>query len=400
MTTRECVNFKETIRLCPICKCSYGKLLTYIDFLKFSDDVLPDHYDVVSCASCGFVYNDTIATQSVFDLYYTSQAKYDGLNISGAGQMSDLDNERYNKFIRILAPFISTVDSEIADIGCGQGGFLKMLKSRGFHRLFGLDPSAVCVKLVVKDGINAMEGNLLNFQPHQKFDVVVLTGVLEHIFDLRAAAVKLFSILMNSGLLLIEVPDASRYLGYDCAPFYRFDFEHINHFSIPHLRNLFGLYRFELVVQETTDNKVSQNSLSPTIMALFRKSKHYFFEPEFSLEGFIGDYIHQSQLLEYNETIEQLARSGRSLLVWGLGAHTARLLKQTRLNQCNIVAFIDNSPHKTGKSLLNKPVYSSQRLPDFTPPAPLLLISSVLYAKEMQAFAIKINYGGEVLCLT
>jgi SAM-dependent methyltransferase len=390
---------QTSTRFCPICGNRQIELLTQIDFLLFPESLLPNHYDIVACHFCGFVFNDTNATQADFNRYYALQSKYDLASIEGIDGFSSPNRERYMKITGFLDSALPSASASIIDIGCGRGGLLKMLKGKGFHNLFGIDPSKVCVRLFNNDGIHASQDNLFTFNPNQKFDVAILTGVLEHIFDLGVAADKLSAILTREGLLLVEVPDASRYLGYDSTPFYRFDFEHINHFSLPHLQNLFGLHNFKLVSHLLTDNKVSQNSFSPTIIALFSRSNQSFFEPDFSLEKDIADYIVQSHRLEDNETIERLARSGRSLLVWGLGAYTARLLKQTRLSQCNIVAFIDNSPHKQGKLFLNRPVYSSQKLSDFAEPAPLLVICSVLYSMEMQEFIRKINYKGEVICL-
>lgn len=388
-----------TIRHCPICNNVEGKLLTKVEFMPFADWPLPCHYDIVACCRCGFVYNEMNATQEDFDKYYASISKYDTPNISGAGQMSEMDRERYEKLIAFLAPFISADVPAIADIGCARGGLLQTCKKHGYHNLYGLDPSKSCVASLQHWGIEAETGELLNFNTPRKFDIIMFTSVLEHIFDLQSAVAKLYELLSDSGLLLIEVPDAFRYADYEKTPFYRFDFEHINHFSVPHLKNLFGLHSFELVSHLLTDNKVSQNLLSPNIIALFRKSKQPFFKPEFSLKISILDYIHQSQKLERSEVIEQLVNSGKPVLIWGLGAHAARLLKQNRLNQCNIVAFIDNNPHKTGKTLLDKPVYSSQKLSTFSSPAPLLVICSVLYTSEMQNFAKK-NYNGEIICLT
>lgn len=388
-----------TLRHCPVCNNGQGEFLTGVDFVHFADCPLPCHYEIIACCKCGFVYNEMNATQADFDKYYASMSKYDTQKISGAGQMTELDIERYKKIIAFLVPFISTDAPAIADIGCAHGGLLKTLKKLGYHNLYGLDPSKSCVASLQQDGIIAETGELLNFNTPRKFDIIMFTSVLEHIFDLQTTVAKLSELLSDSGLLLIEVPDAFRYVDYQTAPFYRFDFEHINHFSIPHLRNLFGVHNFELLSHLLTEVNVSQDLLAPTLIALFRKSKHSFFKPEFLLKRSILDYILRSQQLDCNEVINQLVILGKPILIWGLGAHAARLLKQKGLDKCNIVAFIDNNPHKVGKSLLNKPVYSSQNLSEFATPAPLLVICSVLYANEMQEYA-KINYNGEILCLT
>ena len=46
-------------------------------------------------------------------------------------------------------------------------------------------------------------------------------------------------LLNPNGIIYIEVPDANRYSNYYVVPFYYFDCEHINHFDINSLKNLF-----------------------------------------------------------------------------------------------------------------------------------------------------------------
>jgi SAM-dependent methyltransferase len=353
-------NIKEVIR--PICTSKKWKLLTGIDFMQLPDCPLPCHYDIVACCKCGFVYNEMNVARADFDKYYASMSKYDTPNISGAGQMPEMDSKGYEKFIAFLAPFISADTPAIADIGCARGGLQQTCKKHGYHNLFGLDPSKACVVLLQYEGIEAETGELLNFNAPRKFDIIMFTSVLEYIFDLQATVTKLADMLSDSGLLLIEVPDASRYADYAPSPFYRFDFEYINHFSIPHLRNLFGRYEFELADPKMTDNKVSEKLFLPTILSLFKKSGKLFFCPDFTLKKAVSEYICLSEKLELNEPINQLVDSQVSIYIWGLGAHTARLLKQTSLSRCNIKAFIDNDPHKAGHFLLGKPVLSSSIL--------------------------------------
>jgi len=394
------MNKLKTTRVCPVCGNNQGELLTGIDFLQFSGSALPEHYDIVACFACGFVYNDTDVKQADFCRYYSLQSKYAAKDITGTDGISHFDKKRFEKIINFMISVLPSLSVSIVDIGCAQGGLLNMLKEKGFHNLCGVDLSPACVEFIRSHGIEAVNSNLLDFQTERKFDVVLLTGVLEHIFDLQSSVIKLANLLSDAGSLLIEVPDASRYTDSTSAPFYRFDFEHINHFSLPHLQNLLGLHNFELISYLNTDNQVSENSVSPTMIAIFRKSKQPFFQPDFSLKNIILDYIHQSKRQEYHETINRLADSGKPILIWGLGAHAARMLKETKLKECNIVAFIDNDPYKAGKSLLGKPVYPSEKLSEFSAVKPLLVICSVLYSHEMHTFARKINYAGEVLCLT
>jgi SAM-dependent methyltransferase len=386
---------------CPVCGNHRSESLATIAFQTLPDFLLPDHYDVVACKGCGFVYNEAEAVQADYDEYYELTSKYDTKGISGAGGLSEIDKRKYEGIVSFLQPFLPSKDVAIIDIGCAKGGLLASLREKGFTNLYGLDPSA-CPHDGREDlGVRVFTGSILDFSLPRVFGVALFTSVLEHIRDLRAAARKLFSTLETDGLLLIEVPDASRYAEFRAAPFYRFDFEHINHFSAFHVQNLMATAGFELVRSLQLDLRVSKKTFSPTVLCLLRKTgKIGALRQDFSLRDAIARYVQQSRDAESFETINGIVDSQIPLCVWGLGAHTARLLKQSRLSEANIRAFVDNDPHKKGKHLLGKPVVPSTAIFEFNDGNTAMVIGSVLYEEEMRESLLNSGWSGKIFCLT
>ena len=84
------------------------------------------------------------------------------------------------------------------------------------------------------------------------FDCVCLTGVLEHLWDVDAAAQALRRLVRRDGIVYIEVPDAGRYLDPYVAPFEDFNTEHVNHFSLGTLQRLAERQGFRVVREEAT----------------------------------------------------------------------------------------------------------------------------------------------------
>jgi 2-polyprenyl-3-methyl-5-hydroxy-6-metoxy-1,4-benzoquinol methylase len=72
----------------------------------------------------------------------------------------------------------------------------------------------------------------------ESFGCAILTGVIEHIYDVQKAIKNISNLLKAGGILYLEAPDASRYIDYYIVPYYYFDSEHINHFDMHSLRNL------------------------------------------------------------------------------------------------------------------------------------------------------------------
>ena len=136
-------------------------------------------------------------------------------------------------------------EKTILDVGAGTGDFLKVCKNNNW-KVLGIEPSLDARKIAEKKGIHLKE-NLLAVS-NQKFDVITLWHVLEHVEDLKDTIKKLNSLLKPEGRIVIAVPN---YKSYD-AKFYKehwaaFDVpRHLWHFSQTSIQKLF--FEVEMVV--------------------------------------------------------------------------------------------------------------------------------------------------------
>ncbi len=105
----------------------------------------------------------------------------------------------------------------------------------------------------------------------RSFDCVILSQVIEHIYDLNKAIENVSHLLKNGGILYIEAPDASRY--WDCfiAPYYYFDCEHINHFDEHSLKNLLALNGLEVVSHSKKEVQAHQYHAYPVVSTIGKK---------------------------------------------------------------------------------------------------------------------------------
>ena len=62
----------------------------------------------------------------------------------------------------------------------------------------------------------------------ERFDVIIMVGVLEHLQDLDRAFAQLRQLIVAGALLYIEVPDVTAFADWPNAPFQDFRTEHIN----------------------------------------------------------------------------------------------------------------------------------------------------------------------------
>ncbi len=142
---------------------------------------------------------------------------------------------------------------KLLDYGCGTGEFLNVCQIASW-RCKGIEPSPVArrkasnlTKLPISESLNQLGS--------EKFDVITLWHVLEHVEDLNEKISELKGCLAEGGIILIAVPnheslDAKKYksswAGYDVP-------RHLWHFNQPTMRSL--LIKHGLKLLNTTPMK-------------------------------------------------------------------------------------------------------------------------------------------------
>jgi len=152
-------------------------------------------------------------------------------------------NYSLRKKVNLVTKLNNGVGS-ILDVGAGTGDFLREAKNKGW-KAFGVEPNASALKRAEEKGIS-LESELETYVG-QKFDVVTLWHVLEHIPNLDDTIEKLSSLVKPGGTLIIAVPN---YQSFDAKHYGKFwaayDVpRHIWHFSQHAIEKLFKAH-FEL----------------------------------------------------------------------------------------------------------------------------------------------------------
>jgi 2-polyprenyl-3-methyl-5-hydroxy-6-metoxy-1,4-benzoquinol methylase len=141
----------------------------------------------------------------------------------------------------------NTSSKNILDVGAGTGDFLKVCKNNSWN-VFGTEPNLEARNIAAKKGVDLKE-NLSEFK-NQKFNIITLWHVLEHVENLQEYILTLESLLSKNGRLLIAVPnfksdDANYYKKYWAA----FDVpRHLWHFSQSSIPKLF--FEVHMIVEK------------------------------------------------------------------------------------------------------------------------------------------------------
>lgn len=376
-------------RACAVCGSTPGKLLFRQTFSEMSKGSLLHGYDVVVCDTCGFGFADHIPSQTDFDLHYRDMSKYE--HQDQGGKETEYDFSRFLEIADSITPFLPDLKVHLLDIGCATGGLIALFKEKGYSNTIGLDPSPVCSESARKlHGVQVAVGTIYDagkvLTGGQTFDCVILVGVLEHLADINHAFLQMRKLLVNGGLLFIEVPDATDFTRWPNAPFQEFSTEHINYFSPTSLNNLLHKHGFVTVFNRRTTRNQTADIVMPVVTAMFRKKnldQSSVIVGERETEENLKNYILKSQKTEnaIQHVIDGIVRHAKPIIVWGVGTQTLRLLSTTGLPQANIRAFVDSNPRYHGKRLNGIPILAPHDLHNRTE---TIVISSLVFQSAIE----------------
>ena len=153
-------------------------------------------------------------------------------------------NYTLKKKLRLINSF-NTEQKNLLDIGSGTGDFLNTAKKNNWQ-VRGVEPSKAARDLAAEKGIQ-LEENIYNFSS-EKFDVITLWHVLEHITDLDEYITQIKKLLSPKGILIIAVPNFKSYDAKHYKQFWAaYDVpRHVWHFSQKSISLIFKEFNFKL----------------------------------------------------------------------------------------------------------------------------------------------------------
>ncbi|WP_314058886.1 class I SAM-dependent methyltransferase [Empedobacter brevis] len=144
---------------------------------------------------------------------------------------------------------------KVLDYGCGVGDFLEHLQKNGYNVL-GMEPNDSAKKIAQsKIGAEKVTSTELE-QNNQKFDIITLWHVLEHIPNLNEIIIQLKNHLTEDGRLIIAVPNHKSYDAVYYGKYWAaYDVpRHLWHFSATSMNKLFN--NFGMKIESTHPMKL------------------------------------------------------------------------------------------------------------------------------------------------
>ena len=143
------------------------------------------HHAQVRCAACGLVAAQPQADDEAMRAYY--DGAYYGEQWTDAAALHH-ENRQWHltdglpRLEALWAPFGLGPPGDAVEIGCGYGGLLAALQSRGW-RVRGTEPSAKASAYCASLGLDVLTGFGAAGLPNESADLTVAWHVLEHVRD-------------------------------------------------------------------------------------------------------------------------------------------------------------------------------------------------------------------------
>ena len=385
------------MRTCEVCGTEdYVRLHTQEFFVPGENR--PFHYLVSACRACGFLLADDIPSQQEYERYYNLNSKYTYDKGAPPVGIKTLHLEAFRFVAEYLAQERATVAPEsirILDIGCSTGHLLHLFQENGYPDVLGIEPAPECSSLA-RDlyGIRVISSPLSGFVSSCRFDIIIMSGVLEHVRDLSSTLSRVSSLLADGGLLVTIVPDAERFSLEPKEPFHEFSLEHINYFTQASMTNLMG--KFGITGRQSKSMPVDFYD-SSALAAIWEKTGEVgLIRNDASGLGKMREYIAAStrRMEKLNTLIDDLVMTQEDVVVWGAGSLTGRLLACTNLGKANIRMVVDSNKGLQGKKLNGFGILSPEVLED----NPLtVFISTYIYGNEIRLALEKCRHRGRII---
>ena len=369
-------------RDCPVCKGNEGRALHHQRFVLPDNHPLGSGYDVVCCSGCGFAFADTVVEQAAYDAFYAEFSKYDSAELSTGSGASDFDLMRLRDTAERIDAHIDR-GARVLDIGCATGGLLHELQLVGFERLVGVDPSAACVEYGrQRFELEMHQGTLAELPAIGRFDLVIVSHVLEHVERVADAVASIASVLAPGGEVYVEVPDPMRYRELLVAPFQDFSTEHINHFSQSALANLAGVHGFAVRAGQALTIEATEGVPYPAHWQLWRAGEARAAPVcDDALAAELSRYVDASAAMLTEQNLALAAVLDQPVIVWGTGQLTLKLLAETVLGVAEIECFIDANPVFHGMRIAGVPVRGPEVLAKHDCP---VVIASTIHREAIE----------------
>lgn len=231
-------------------------------------------YPTGVCLDCGHVQQTSYLNDKSLNIFYERYYR----NIYKTGSPEELFLSQYFKTAKKIDDFIGEASKiNILEVGCGPGGILKYFHDKYNSQVLGIDLDQRYLDFGKENNLNLINSTIESFQTEQKFDLVIVCHVLEHLNNPIDFLIKIRSLLNENGSVYIEVPSLESVkngaYGKNLQNF--FHIAHTSHFTEKSIERLIYLSNYK-ILKFNNNIQVLIQSFSEDEKNLFNKETNSF----------------------------------------------------------------------------------------------------------------------------
>lgn len=351
---------------CPLCSAS-AAIETSRENLQIAG-IGPVTVAYGYCGGCGHIYQVQPAPESVLADYYRKFSNY-------ANDRLMLMPSAMTKRLLSIAKDYAGKPGRAFEVGCATGIHLVHFRAAGWE-VAGCDPSPNACEGARRGRVNVQCGLEVDLLPLQRdLDLIVFSGVLEHLTDPVGALKRASSAISDTGKVLVEVPCAT---APHLLPPGWFAFEHLHYFTPETLSNALAMAGLNVV-----EARISyRDFIYPVITVIADRHPSAYItsgDPK-GAARLIANYTKRDKAF-WDAAAQKLSKVDGPCFVWGAGIHTSQLFDRVPGFSDKVDYIIDRDPQKDGKTLAGKVIASPEHYLHFKPSGSLVISS---YAHELE----------------
>jgi len=347
------------------------------------------------CPKSGLVMQSPSPTPNQIQTYYETAATY--INPGRDGKPSLEKVKVLDRMINYTISSIGLIPKSIFQVGCSNGYTLNRFREAGATFTTGIDPSIASHDLAKRlYNIETIIGPFEDYNDKSnKYDLFILTHVLEHLFNPIDTLRKCNDMQNDDGWILIEVPLFERM---DLFGPGIFTLEHLNYFSEKTLIETVTRSGYEVIFS----TKYFFHHEYPVITIIARKDPNVNIikSNDYNRSSVLAiNYINQEKKSweKIEQKIKERVDLSSSIYIYGAGIHTSQLLAYTDIKETfNIIGLLDSSSTKWGKNIGKYNCYNINEIN--INENDIFLISSYASENEIFKFLVK-NYNNKIVRL-
>jgi len=171
-----------------------------------------DDYRLVKCKRCGLVYLNPRPTQQEINGKYTAEYHIERLLRQEPKTEEEIE-QQINQYVGRAKGVLRECGNEgkLLDIGCSAGFSMACFKRYGWD-VMGVDISEWASKFArEKLGLNVFTGSVEEIQFNERFDVITMYHIIEHLPDPLRTLIRVRNLLVDDGLLIVKGPNLASF---------------------------------------------------------------------------------------------------------------------------------------------------------------------------------------------